>query len=128
MNLQTRLDNVARALPRPPAKANQFSDMTDDELNQVGREALEQLKAGIITDPTSITTLDPALFFLFDLEREFYNRPYQAIGAKPIPVELDDLDRQMIPKLQGLVDSDPHSLDTLPPKTIAILKEKGLNV
>ena len=128
MNLQTRLDNVARALPKPPAKANPFSDMSEAELNQVGREALEMLKAGIIADPMQITRTAPDMLFFLEIEAVLYNRPHQAIGAEPIPVELDDLDRQMIPKLQGLVDSDPHSLDTLPPKTIAILKEKGLNV
>lgn len=65
---------------------------------------------------------------LFELESDFYSRRYQAIGAKPIPVELDDLDRQMIPKLQGLVDSDPQALDKLPNNTRTILKEKGLNL
>ena len=128
MNLQTRLDNVARALPKPPANANPFSDMTDDELNQIGKEALDRFKASIIADPMQITTADPTLFILFNLEGDFYSRPYQAIGAEPIPVELDDLDRQMIPKLQGLVDSDPQALDKLPNNVITILKEKGLNL
>lgn len=128
MNLQTRLDNVARALPKPPANDNPFTDMSDDELNQIGKEALERFKASIIADPIQITTADPTLFILFDLESDLYSRRYQAIGAKPIPVELDNLDRQMIPKLQSLVDNDPEVLDRLPARTITILKEKGLNL
>ena len=128
MNINQRLDIVARRLPKPQAKTNPFDGMTEAELHQVGREALEQLKADIIKDPRYIVRIDPTCLFFLNMESTLYNRPIQTIGSDPIPVELDDLDRQMIPKLQGLVDSDPHSLDKLPARTLTILKEKGLNL
>lgn len=61
MNINQRLDNVAKALPKQPAKANPFSDMTDDQLDQLTKELGELVQTELDTDPNAINTIDPKI-------------------------------------------------------------------
>lgn len=68
MNINQRLDLVAKALPKPPAKANPFSEMTDDELDKLTRELAELVQTELDKDPTAIKNYDPKLITLLTNE------------------------------------------------------------
>ena len=68
MNLQTRLDNVARALPKQPAKANPFADYTDDELDQLTQELAKQVQTELDNDPNAINTINQDIIRLLKSE------------------------------------------------------------
>ena len=68
MNLQTRLDNVARQLPKPPAKANPFSDMSDGELDQLTKELAIEVQTQLDNDPNAINTINQDIIRLLKSE------------------------------------------------------------
>jgi hypothetical protein len=61
MNIQTRLDAIAKKLPPKAKRPNPFASMTTDELRQISRGVAELTQAEIDKDPNAVNTIDPRL-------------------------------------------------------------------
>ncbi len=70
MNLQQRLDMVAKNLPRTStATANPFAEMTNEELNKIGVELAKIVQDEIDKDPNAVDTINPRLLRYLKSER-----------------------------------------------------------
>ncbi len=64
MNIQTRLDAIAKNLPARAKRPNPFASMTDEQLRQLTGELGEIVSSEAEQDPTTLDKLDPALLSL----------------------------------------------------------------
>jgi hypothetical protein len=61
MNLQQRLDEIERRLPKGKHTSNLFAGYTDEELDQLTKELAVLVQTEIDNDPNAVNTINPRI-------------------------------------------------------------------